>query len=340
MVRIKGIVFDVDECFWMCICMFLTQVLVVNIVLVVGIVIVVVVIARGCFEDVFSLQWMLLFGFVVVSVVLLNSFLLCCCLCLFERFLHMMECVDLFCFGQCVVVFVGVVTEVECLIVDFNCMMVCLEEERCEAGCAVICVQEEERARIVQDFYDEVNQVLIVILLCLQVVVFDVLFGLRFELKEIQMFVIQVMEELLMLACQLRLIVFDDHGFVLVLVSQVVDFGERIGICLIFYCYGVLFEFFDEEQFVFYCVMQESLFNVVQYFGVSIVWVELSSVGRIVLCVRDDGCGFKIVNGNGVVCLRLGVFGMRERVLLVGGCLNVFSVFGEGMIIELIMGAI
>ena len=84
-----------------------------------------------------------------------------------------------------------------------------------------------------------------------------------------------------------------------------------------------------------YRVTQESLSNVVQHSGASAVRVELSSVGRTVLRVRDDGCGFKPSGRNG----RLGVSGMRERALLVGGRLNVFSAPGEGTTIELTMGA-
>ena len=55
------------------------------------------------------------------------------------------------------------------------------------------------------------------------------------------------------------------------------------------------------------------------------------------LRVRDDGTGFRQgrLNGNG----RLGVSGMRERALLVGGNLTIFSEPGEGTTIELTMGA-
>jgi two-component system, NarL family, sensor histidine kinase UhpB len=60
-------------------------------------------------------------------------------------------------------------------------------------------------------------------------------------------------------------------------------------------------------------------------------------VGRTVLRVRDDGRGFHM-NGNGRNN-RLGVSGMRERALLVGGRLNIFSTPGEGTTIELTMGA-
>jgi two-component system sensor histidine kinase UhpB len=44
------------------------------------------------------------------------------------------------------------------------------------------------------------------------------------------------------------------------------------------------------------------------------------------------------MNGNGRNN-RLGVSGMRERALLVGGRLNIFSTPGEGTTIELTMGA-
>ena len=94
----------------------------------------------------------------------------------------------------------------------------------------------------------------------------------------------------------------------------------------------------DEEQLVLYRVTQESLSNVVQHAGASSVRVELSSIGRTVLRVRDDGCGFAVPR-QGEPRNSLGVSGMRERALLVGGRLNVFSAPGEGTTIELTMGA-
>jgi two-component system, NarL family, sensor histidine kinase UhpB len=92
----------------------------------------------------------------------------------------------------------------------------------------------------------------------------------------------------------------------------------------------------DEEQLVIYRVTQESLSNVAQHAGARSVDVELSFVGRTVLRVRDDGHGFRVpANGRS----RLGLSGMRERALLVGGRLEVFSAPGDGTTIELTMGA-
>ena len=146
------------------------------------------------------------------------------------------------------------------------------------------------------------------------------------------------MEELLHLARELRPTALDDHGLVPALASQIAAFGERTGIRSRFVPpTGELPELSDEEQLVIYRVTQESLSNVAQHAGATRVDVELNTVGRTVLRVRDDGRGFEARNGRGRN--RLGVSGMRERALLVGGNLAIFSTPGEGTTIELTMGA-
>jgi two-component system sensor histidine kinase UhpB len=247
-----------------------------------------------------------------------------------------MERVDLASPGQRASASPNAPREIERLTADFNRMLARLEEERVASGRAVIRAQEEERARIAQDLHDEVNQALTAILLRLQAAMLDVPPGLRSELKEIQTLATRAMEELLTLARTLRPTALDDHGLVPALASQVADFGERTGIRSSFHRHGEAPTLSDEEQLVLYRVTQESLSNVVQHSGASAVRVELSSIGRTVLRVRDDGCGFKPIKGSGN---RLGVSGMRERALLVGGRLNVFSAPGEGTTIELTMGA-
>ena len=79
--------------------------------------------------------------------------------------------------------------------------------------------------------------------------------------------------------------------------------------------------------------------------GLSAVDVELSFVGRTMLRVRDDGGGFDGAAGkkvNGRMRGRpggLGLGGMRERALLIGGHLDIFTAPGAGTTIELTMGA-
>jgi two-component system sensor histidine kinase UhpB len=203
----------------------------------------------------------------------------------------------------------------------------------------VLRAQEQERSRIAQDLHDEVNQALTGILLRLEATMSDAPPHLVAELADTKALATQAMEELLHLARELRPTALDDHGLVPALASQIASFGERTGIRSRFQPpMGQLPRLSDEEQLVIYRVTQESLSNIVQHAGATRVDVELNTVGRTVLRVRDDGKGFESRNGRGRN--RLGVSGMRERALLVGGNLAIFSTPGEGTTIELTMGAI
>jgi two-component system sensor histidine kinase UhpB len=314
----------------------LTQVLWVNTVLVALTAFVAAVIARDRLEDAASIEGLLLIALAVFIVVLLNSILLRRRLEPMGRLVDTMSSVDLMSPGKRADVSKGAADEVRRLSADFNRMLERLEQERRESGRAVLRAQEVERSRIAQDLHDEVNQALTAILLRLSATISDAPPALQEELRETQALATQAMEELLHLARELRPTALDDHGLVPALTSQVAGFGERTGIRSSFRRHGTVPPLSDEEQLVIYRVTQESLSNVAQHAGARHVDVELSFVGRTVLRVRDDGHGFK-VSSNGRT--RLGVSGMRERALLVGGHLTIFSEPGEGTTIELTMGA-
>jgi two-component system sensor histidine kinase UhpB len=314
----------------------LSQVLAVNTVLVAITAFVAAVIARDRLEDAASIEGLLLIALAVFVVVLLNSILLRRRLEPMGRLVDTMSSVDLATPGKRADVSRGAADEVRRLSADFNRMLERLEHERRESGRAVLRAQEVERSRIAQDLHDEVNQALTAILLRLSATISDAPPALQEELRETQALATQAMEELLHLARELRPTALDDHGLVPALTSQVAAFGERTGIRSSFRRHGAVPPLSDEEQLVIYRVTQESLSNVAQHAGARHVDVELSFVGRTVLRVRDDGHGFK-VNGNSRT--RLGVSGMRERALLVGGHLTIFSDPGDGTTIELTMGA-
>src|SRR5919109_1433086 len=314
----------------------LTQVLAVNTVLVALTAFVAAVVARDRFKEAASTEGLLLIALAVSGVVLLNSILLRRRLEPMERLVETMGSVDLASPGKRADVTRGAADEVRRLSADFNRMLERLEEERRESGRAVLRAQEQERSRIAQDLHDEVNQALTGILLRLQATMSDAPLGMQEELSETKELAAQAMEELLHLARQLRPTALDDHGLVPALASQVADFGDRTGLRATFRRHGPLPMLSDEQQLVIYRVTQESLSNVAQHSGARHVDVELSFVGRTVLRVRDDGGGFKALpNGRS----RLGVSGMRERALLVGGHLSIFSEPGDGTTIELTMGA-
>ena len=317
----------------------LTQVLAVNTALVGLTALLATLIARDRPQDAASAHGLLLLALAVASVVLLNSLLLRRRLRPLGRLLETMDRVDLASPGQRAGTGgARAPVELERLTAAFDRMLERLELERRESGRAVLRAQEAERGRIAQDLHDEVNQALTGILLRLQAAGYDASARTRGELAEIQRLTTRAMDELLVLARQLRPTALDDHGLVPALASQVADFADRTGIRATFHRSGPLPALSDEEQLVLYRVTQESLSNVGRHAGASSVRVELSCVGRTVLRIRDDGGGFdRGADADGRA--RLGLSGMRERALLVGGRLAVFSSPQAGTTIELTMGA-
>ena len=324
----------------------LTQVLAVNSLLVGATALIAAVVARDRLSDATSREGLLLLALAVFSAVLLNSLLLRYRLEPMDRLVRTMDQVDLHAPGMRAKPPRWAASEVQKLNAGFNDMLTRLEEERRQAGRAVLRVQERERSRIAQDLHDEVNQALTGILLRLEAITMDAPYALRPELQETKRLANQAMDELLHLARQLRPTALDDHGLIPALASQVEDFSQRTGIDARFSRHGDMPILTDEEQLVIYRVTQESLSNIAQHAGARHVSVQLSFVGRTILRITDDGKGFDPGPGNAGRNGRprgrvggLGLSGMRERALLVGGNLALYSAPGEGTTIELTMGA-
>jgi two-component system sensor histidine kinase UhpB len=212
----------------------------------------------------------------------------------------------------------------------FNRMIARLEEERREAGRAAIRAQERERKRIAQDLHDEVNQALTAVSLRLQASIEQAPPELRRELTETKRLSSQAMEELLALARQLRPTLLDDHGLLPALHSQVRDFADQTRVHANFVARGTVPKLTPEQQLVIYRVTQESLSNIAQHASARKVDVELSFIGRTVLRISDDGRGFSAARNGG-----LGLSGMRERALLAGGHLSIWSAEDTGTRVEL-----
>ena len=87
-----------------------------------------------------------------------------------------------------------------------------------------------------------------------------------------------------------------------------------------------------EIESTVYRLVQEALTNVVKHASAQRVEVRVSDRdGDIVLSVRDDGSGFdpQAASGGG-----FGLLGMRERLALVGGTLDLESEPGTGTVLR------
>ena len=217
---------------------------------------------------------------------------------------------------------VGETEEVERLELAFLRMMRRLEAERRRAGSAALHAQEEERARVARDLHDEVNQSLTGLLLRLEAAREAAPPELEAEIAETKALANQAMTELLSLARQLRPTALDDLGLAAAIGGQVEQLGRgeietRLDL------EGDFSDLGDDAQLVVYRVAQEALNNAARHSGAKRVEVQLRRAedGGVALEVTDDGQGFAFDQQQ----RGLGIGGMRERALLVGGELTIES---------------
>ncbi len=216
----------------------------------------------------------------------------------------------------------------------FDRMLDRLDDERNRTAGAVLRGQEAERTRIARDLHDEANQALTGVLLRLQASAERAPEELRAELRETREAVAQAMTELLQLARDLRPTALDDLGLAAALRTKISEFSKRTGVAAELDLPAGIDDLGADEQIVIYRVVQESLSNVAQHARAGYVHVALEhGAGGTTARVTDDGCGFAPSPGDG-----LGLTGMRERAVLVGGSLDVRSRPGAGTSIELRLG--
>ncbi len=227
---------------------------------------------------------------------------------------------------------VGETEEVERIELAFLRMMRRLEAERRRAGSAALQAQEQERARVARDLHDEVNQSLTGLLLRLEAVREQAPPDLEVELAETRALANQAMRELLSLARQLRPTALDDLGLAAAIAGQVEQLA-RGEIRAEFDAEGDFSDLDDDAQLVVYRVAQEALSNATRHSGAGRIEVRLRrpAGGGVALDVTDDGRGFAFDESEG----GLGIAGMRERALLVGGELTIESRPGRGTTVRL-----
>lgn len=256
-----------------------------------------------------------------------------------ERLIEEMEKVDLSRPGPLLprsIDGVGETEEVERIELAFLRMMGRLEAERRRAGSAALQAQEQERARVARDLHDEVNQSLTGLLLRLEAAREAAPPELKGELAETKALANQAMRELLSLARQLRPTALDDLGLAAAIAGQVEQLGRgEIETELV--TEGEFADLGDDAQLVVYRVAQEALSNAARHSGATHVTARLArrSDAGVELEVADDGRGFAFDDAE----RGLGIAGMRERALLVGGELTIESRPDHGTTVRLVVPA-
>jgi two-component system sensor histidine kinase UhpB len=213
------------------------------------------------------------------------------------------------------------VAEVADLYRAFNAMLDRLELERRTSGRRALLAQEHERRRLARELHDEIGQTLTGVVLQLD--------GLRRAVPDefveavtlLQATAREGVEDVREIARRLRPQALDEFGLRSALLTLVTGFSERTGVEASVTVAPELPVLAPGEELAIYRVAQEGLTNVARHAGAAEAQLALEwADGRVILSVRDDGRG---ISDEQVAAEGVGLGGMRERALLVGGSLSV-----------------
>lgn len=193
----------------------------------------------------------------------------------------------------------------------------------------VVETQEVERRRLARELHDETGQALTSVLLGLRAVEeADGVERLRAAVAELRELVVATLQDVRRLAVELRPKALDDFGLVPALERLTESFADQTGIAVDFEA-GALGEqrLPAPVESALYRIVQESLTNVVKHAQARHVSIALTRRDRsVAVVVEDDGRGVDPSERGG----GLGLLGMRERVELLDGNLEVESRPGAG----------
>ena len=197
--------------------------------------------------------------------------------------------------------------------------------------------QEEERSHLARELHDEIGPVLTTVNLTLEAVRARVGPDAAGRLDESRRVVDRAIEQVRSLSLDLRPASLDLLGLEPALRSYLARQAAHAGLALAFTSSLGAERLPPALETVCFRVAQEAATNVLRHARATRLEVDLSRTGEEVrLTIRDDGAGFdlaaareRVLRGEG-----FGLVGMRERVQLFGGRIDVESAMGGGTAIE------
>jgi signal transduction histidine kinase len=191
--------------------------------------------------------------------------------------------------------------------------------------------EEEERRRVARDIHDQTGQLLVGLSLTLGAIARGGHLAPEpaSQLAEAQKMVDELGRQIHGIALRLRPIALDDLGIPAALEQLAAEWSARVGVAVDLAIVGLEGERLPRDaETVLFRIAQEGLTNVAKHARASNVSLVLSRHrGLVTLTVEDDGIGFEVAS---VGSDRIGLIGMRERVLLVDGKLDIESAPGSG----------
>jgi PAS domain S-box-containing protein len=196
---------------------------------------------------------------------------------------------------------------------------------------------EEERTRMSREIHDELGQALTALKLDLSSIrrslVSDGLAEQSAKVHEIERAVIRIIRTVRKISTELRPGILDELGVTAAIEWMAKDFQNRTGIGC-----KVTIQAVDKisdtvRTTAIFRIVQEALTNVMRHAAASQVNVSLEKKDdTLIVEVRDNGIG--IMEGRFIDSRSLGLIGIRERVLLLGGEAVISGKPGEGTLVR------
>jgi two-component system sensor histidine kinase DegS len=204
-------------------------------------------------------------------------------------------------------------------------------------GLKIILAQEEERKRIAREIHDGPAQSLANIVLRTEIAERMLIKGqfelVQDELVDLKGQVRSGLEEIRKIIFNLRPMALDDLGLIPTLRKFAQDFEEKARVHTKFDLIGKEIRLPSAMEAAIYRMVQEAFSNVLKHAGASHVSLEICFKPQVItLTIQDNGAGFRLesINQPPTRNAHFGLVGMRERVELIEGRLEIDSNPGQG----------
>lgn len=203
------------------------------------------------------------------------------------------------------------------------------EEMRVQLLAKVIGAQEDERKRIARELHDETSQALTSLKVGLRLVEDSTdMSQIREKTAALRALAAQTLEDVHRLAQELRPSLLDDLGLMAAIQRYTKEYSTKMNINVDTHVSGLDGHRLPPEvEIAVYRVIQEALTNIAKYAEASNASVILRyQDSKLIAIVEDDGRGFDVDQVMASAHEKnLGLFGMYERVSLIGGKLTIES---------------
>lgn len=209
-------------------------------------------------------------------------------------------------------------------------------------GLKIILAQEDERKRIAREIHDGPAQSLANMILRTEIaermLETQDLDMIRNELVDLKEQVRIGLGEIRKIIFNLRPMALDDLGLVPTLRKFVQDFEERTRIRAVFETNGKEKRLPSAMEAAMYRLVQEAFNNALKHASPTYILLEMTfSEDAIHLAITDNGCGFSVeqVTAKARQHSQFGLVGMKERVDLLQGKIDIESAIGQGTKIKI-----